>query len=278
MSQASLLSSDGFRRLIGRAPVVPRLETVRSLLPSSGLSTGTDWEAAANDALVQDAMRFAEQRRATAEQLVIELVQRPDLREAPEPVQDFLLQVWPLVLAHARLTSPTPEHDPGAFMALVPRLLWSVRRDSILRRPGRLVAMIPELLGRLREGLALIGREPAACRTFFRALEALHRPALQLCASRRQNQLFFAPDPQDSLLEGPPAPHPLLRLRAGRYLFLYSGGRWQKVRLDWVDPRGRQFMFSGEQGDAHAMTRRILSRLLAEDLIRFDDPRPHLCA
>lgn len=263
MAQASFFTSGGLRRWLGRAPAVPAPDVNPSSSPSTGLGHSTDWELAAADSLVGDAVRFAQERRRVAEEVVIELVQRRDLREAPEPVQDFLLRSWALVLAHVRLAGGSD--DAQGYAAVVPQLLWSLRRESTLRRPARLVELVPGLLQRLREGLQLLGRDPREFQAFFSELERLHRPALQLCAARRQLQLQLPP------LDGePPAPPPGWsdRLAPGACVDLYLHRNWVRFRLDWADPQGSQFMFRGPQGAARGMTRRILLRLVAEGLAR----------
>lgn len=286
MVQGTFLTSGGIRRLLGRPAALPRPDADRSSMLSSGLTASNEGDFATVDPLIGEAVRFAEQRRHHAQQFAIELVQRPDLREAPEPVQDFLLQVWTHVLAHAHLNSLWPEDDPGDFMAFVPRLLWSTRRDATLRRPGRLVDIIPGLLQQLREGLALLGQAPQEHASFFQVLETLHRPALQLCARRRRGDVIVGEVDSQLLLafDAVSAPfdlEPVIdldSLQAGDGAWLYSRSRWMHMRLDWVDTQGRQFMFSGDQGTVHTMTRRILQRLLKERLLRLDDPHRPLCA
>jgi len=261
MAQAPFLTSGSLRRWLGRAPAAPAPDVNSGSSFSTGLGHSTDWELAAADSLVGDAVRFAQERRRVAEEVAIELVQRRDLREAPEPVQDFLLQSWALVLAHVRLAGGADEAQ--GYAAVVPQLLWSVRRESTLRRPARLVGLVPGLLQRLREGLQLLGREPREFQAFFSELERLHRPALQLCATRRQLQLQL----QDAESVAPP-PGWADRLAPGAGLDLYLHRAWVRFRLDWADPHGHQFMFRGPLGEARSMTRRILLRLVGEGLAR----------
>lgn len=134
-----------------------------------------------------DAMYFAEAREAEAGRIAWTLSQRSDLEDVPAVVQDFLYGPWSLVMAHARLAGKQREIDPGGWTAVVPDLLWSVKRDQTLRNPARLIATIPVLLERLRAGLALVGQEPREHATFFNALEKLHRPVLKLRARQRQS-------------------------------------------------------------------------------------------
>ncbi|MEJ7931586.1 DUF1631 family protein [Ramlibacter sp. AN1015] len=218
----------------------------------------------ANDSLISDAADFLRQRQALAEQIAIDLVQRPDLRSAPEAVQDFLLQVWAMVLAHAQLSSSS-EKTCATLDATVDTLLWSIRRDATLRRPARLVAAIPQLLQQLRQGLALLGRAPEQDTAFFALLEDLHRPALELCATRRHVGAGLEVVDAGTALEG---------LRAGTWVELYCDHQWLRARLDWVDSNHRQFMFCSAHGHPHAMTRRTLEHMVRTGLLRVDTPAP----
>ncbi len=243
--------------------------------PTSGLAVSTGWDDLQGDSLVGDAMRFAEQRLRLADEIALELMLRPELAEAPVVVQNFLLRVWPVVLAHARLTDGTRATDPGGYLALVDDLLWSVRREATLRRPSRLFHLIPGLLERLRAGLALLGEAPTHRADFFRALEKLHQPVLRLCAKRR-NEVPFEPVLASAAAIDPAAT--LDALRPGAWVDLYSRQHWLRARLDWVDPQRRQFLFIGQHGRLHTMTRRILERLVTERLIRLAEGPDAACA
>lgn len=193
MTPASPVPSRSLRGLLGRAA----LRNGAGVPPARGFAASASLPAQDEDSEPMAPGNKAERRRALAGQIAMELLQRPDLRQAPEVVQDFLLQVWPLVMAQVRLDDApwegadhggTDREDavPGGGVDVVTILLWTVRRDAILRRPARLVALVPSLLAQLRQGLALLGREPQQDQAFFDALEALHQPALQLLATRRQ--------------------------------------------------------------------------------------------
>lgn len=135
-------------------------------------------EARRNEAV--HAVRFAEQRHALAEQIASELGQRSDLEGVPRSVQAFLFGPWSLVLAQARLTDGRAQPDPGGYLAVISNLLWSVKREVTLRRPAQLFERVPPLLAKLREGLALLGPDPAEHEAFFQDLMKLHHPVLKL--------------------------------------------------------------------------------------------------
>lgn len=129
---------------------------------------------------VLQAMQFAEERQAKADQIAWDMSARPDLDGVPGVVLDFLYGPWALAMAHARMTDKTGAIDPMGFGSVVTDLLWSVKRDFTLRQPAKLVEMIPPLLRDLHAGLELIGRDQREDEPFFEALLKLHRPALKL--------------------------------------------------------------------------------------------------
>ena len=143
-----------------------------------------------------DALHFAEAREAEAAQIAWSLSKRSDLDGVPAVVQDFLYGPWALVMAHARLTDPQKQVDPGGWNTVISELLWSVKTEQTLRDPARLFNTVPGMLERLRGGMKLIGQEPADHETFFNALEKLHRPVLKLRARTRHASHTVAAEPQ----------------------------------------------------------------------------------
>ncbi|MBC7469846.1 MAG: DUF1631 family protein [Ramlibacter sp.] len=161
-------------------------------------------EAAQRDAVL-NAVKFAEQRQAEADQIAWELGQRSDLHDVPTAVLDFLYGPWALVMAHARLTDAGKRIDPGAYGSVITDLLWSVKREVTLRDPARMIELLPGLLERLRSGLAALGQAPQESEPFFQALEKLHRPVLRLRAKKRRADSDFAPLEPELPVEEPEA-------------------------------------------------------------------------
>lgn len=138
---------------------------------------------------VLQAVQRAEARQHEAERIASELRQREDLVNAPQPVQDFLLGTWALVVAHARLGQPQGGIDPGGYLSLVTDLLWSVNAESTLRDPARAFELIPRVLQKVRAGLESLGQRPEEAGTFLRELEQLHRPVMKLRARHRHRDV-----------------------------------------------------------------------------------------
>jgi hypothetical protein len=58
------------------------------------------------------------------------------------------------------------------------------------------------------------------------------------------------------------------RLAEGAWVDLHVRQQWRRARLVWAGSRRTLFMFVGDGGQPHSMTRRSLQRLLAERLLR----------
>ena len=143
------------------------------------------WDAQDREEKVQlgnmrQTMQLAEERQSQADQIAFDMSMRADLDHVPGVVLDFLFGPWALVMAHARLTDTRRQIDPGGYGSLVSDLLWSVKPQVTLKRPAQLIEMIPGMLAKLQEGLALLGQDPRETEAFFNTMEKLHRPVLRL--------------------------------------------------------------------------------------------------
>lgn len=143
----------------------------------------------------QAAVQFAEERQRLADSIAFELSQRTDLAGVPGPVLDFLYERWALVMAHARLIDERGLMDPGGYGVLVSSLLWSAKREFTLRQPGQLIEMIPSLLGKINEGLDLIGADTLERTSFLDQLMELHKPVLDLTRRRGRREPGSHPPP-----------------------------------------------------------------------------------
>ena len=153
------------------------------------------------DQAVQDdglhSIRFAEQRQAMADEQAWELSKRADLKGVPALVLDFLYETWSLVLAHAKLTDTKNQIDPGGYYCAVSDLLWSVKKEVTLKRPARLIEVVPGLVRSLHSGLDLLGKDQEERAPFFDTLMRLHNPVLKLRRARiRQEAKASARDAQ----------------------------------------------------------------------------------
>jgi hypothetical protein len=129
-------------------------------------------------------MAFAQERQYLADKIAAQLAQRSDLAGVPAVVADFLFKDWSLVIAHAQLTDKTGQIDPHGYLSIVTDLLWSVRRDAILRAPAKLFGVAPHVLTTLRNGLEMLGQETRQSQALFNMLLRFHQPALELRRAR----------------------------------------------------------------------------------------------
>ena len=129
---------------------------------------------------VLQALRFAEERQDKADQIAFALSARSDLEKVPGVVLDFLFGPWSLAMANAKLLDTRNQVDPEGFGSVVPDLVWSVKSNVTLKQPAKLIDMIPGLLEKLHNGLALLGQDPKENEAFFESLMKLHRPVLKL--------------------------------------------------------------------------------------------------
>ncbi|RYX96802.1 MAG: DUF1631 family protein [Comamonadaceae bacterium] len=129
---------------------------------------------------VLHALDFAEERQAQADQIAFDLSSRADLDNVPGVVLDFLFGPWSLAMAHAKLLDTRNQVDPQGFGSVVPDLLWSVKTEVTLKRPAKLIEMIPGLLEKLHSGLGMLGQSTQENQSFFDSLMKLHQPVLRL--------------------------------------------------------------------------------------------------
>jgi hypothetical protein len=189
-------------QIVELADAQPFEETLAALEKS--WSEQDQAEIEKRNAAVQ-AMRFAEDRQALANQLAFDISQRTDLDLVPAVVLDFLYNRWTLVMAHARLTDTKAQLDPGGYGSLISDLLWSTKHDLTLNQPSKLVQLIPPMLRKLGEGLDMLGEDPAEKFAFFATLERLHKPVLELLRTRSR-QDGEKPSFKDTLPAAPEAP------------------------------------------------------------------------
>ena len=273
----------------------------------------------------RNARAHSEQRMVLAQRYSEVMAERFRSADLPELVAGFLRGPWSQVLAEARLAADPALPDPGAYLALVDDLVWSVQPLRAARDYARLVRLIPRLLGQLGAGLISIRypREPVSI--FLDELSALHEKAFEdhrralaagraaaaaLIEAREQDQIdtvadFAAPDGDAALPPGhietgaageegeageageesdavrpglrsrarllaaaTPGSVPLQEVVVGSQVELLLDGAWVRAELTWTSQNRNLFMFVSGAGLAHAMSRRTMDRLKAQNRIR----------
>ncbi len=152
-------------------------------------SQGQESTQAQNRAV--QALLHAEQRNLLAEKIAAEIRQRPDFVSGNRIISSFLTGPWAQVMAKERLLG---EHaglgaSKAVFSLTLGDVLWSLDLAQASRHRSRLVRIIPDLLGALREGLLTIDYPLAQSKAFFDEMMAIHRLALQAEALPRDATL-----------------------------------------------------------------------------------------
>lgn len=100
-------------------------------------------------------------------------------------VADFILGTWARVLSHAASGGP-------ASIALLPELLWSAQEKTTLDDRAALMRMLPDLVRKVREGMAAIALPEAPSKAAFDRLVAVHMDVLGNKQAPARNQLTLA--------------------------------------------------------------------------------------
>jgi hypothetical protein len=116
----------------------------------------------------------AEQRNLLAERITKEMRGRADVSAAPREISAFILGPWSQVMAQARLADESGAADPGGFAGVVSDLLWSAQLKPSGSNAAKLAKLVPEMVDKLRHGLATIDYPAAATERFLDYLAAGH--------------------------------------------------------------------------------------------------------
>ncbi|RYF07158.1 MAG: DUF1631 family protein [Comamonadaceae bacterium] len=143
-----------------------------------------------------DALQHAEQRHLLAAKLARDLWLLPAIDKVPSEVSRFVLGPWTQVMAEARLKDTSGSADPGRYREAVNALFWSAQPDITRHHTDRLIRLLPKLLAKLREGLAMIDYPASRTEAFFERLMQLHQEAFKPAR---------APRPAKSAASSPPS-------------------------------------------------------------------------
>ncbi len=299
---------------------------LKSISDAVGILTDGDGEAAAFARLMRDleagwirdaaaqgeqhgeatyALMHAEQKNLLAQRLAVDFHERQKNKDIPEVVANFLRGPWAQVVAQAQLDCADGSADPGAYLALVDDLLWSVQLRRARRNRARLAQLMPNLLVKLRQGLQLIQYPEERIPVFFDALISLHEkvfeghrgasvaePADQTqqenievmavvgppeasdstefwVADEGVQEAAYLAEEAESPMEAVQHPWSVADLSTGAWVELMVEGVWLRAQLTWVSPHRTLFMFVSHGGLAHSMSRRTMARLRMLGRVRF---------
>lgn len=125
------------------------------------------------------ALLHVEQRNLLARRHAEEFSERFAGQKLPDFVTGFLQGPWSQVVAESQLSCLDGTGDPQGYLALIDDLAWSARLRLTRRNPARLVRLVPQLLGQLRQGLKLIDFPEERIAAFFDELITLHETAFE---------------------------------------------------------------------------------------------------
>lgn len=125
------------------------------------------------------ALLHAEQRNTIAQFVAREFRQQMTGQDIPQLVLDFVCGPWAHAVAESQLRCTDGRTDPQGYQSLVTELFWSVQPSKAKRNRKRLVQLIPGMLTKLRQGLAIIEFPPERITDFFAELIQLHEVALE---------------------------------------------------------------------------------------------------
>ena len=247
-----------------------------------------------------DTLQRAERREVLEQQLSLRLADQAVPYRLSVGMRRFVTGTWARVLAEAMLREGEQGPATRGYIKLVDELLWSLRLPDHPQSRQRLVALLPSMLQRLRQGMAAIQLPTAEQDQVLDELMAIHASALRP-GGREEDTLTSEQIVQrlrDEVL--PPAtghggfsdsvidigtletvPAELLSdadansargveaLRPGDRLRVFLQGRWSRVQVLWRSDQGLYTLFAGETaGRTHSVTQRALDKLSAAGLVQ----------
>ena len=227
-------------------------------------------------------------RNASLEELVAQararLQRKLDSAQPPSQTRRFILTLWSLVVAQEWATLPpgAPRNTSPAMDTAVD-VIWSTDAARSRADSPTLAAMIPELVERLKAGMATVKLSDAMKTAWLDQLAAI-----QLHAMRRPlgTEATSGPVTVDLQLDDelPPAvaspasspppdgSSPLANLQIGDMVAMQLNGDWVDLQLLWTSDNGYFLLFAeGGEASSRSFTRKALEKMAAQGLLRTAD-------
>jgi len=243
----------------------------------------SDEEVRARDKATQmvGQLEVRERKEIAPARATSEIETRINRRNLPPLIADFLTRHWRLVLIEVFARAGDSSGDWSEALRLMDELIWSVQPKQGSQDRDRLLVLLPDMLKRLRSGLARIDQE-GSWDAFFTELIRLHMAAMHKDASSDpampsgQSPIKSAewsevrlppsaapaspsPEPERRSTEaGVAESDPQLKLvqalEVGAWVEFQSfRGTRNTLRLNWVSEFKRVYLFTNRQGE-NAMT------------------------
>ncbi|MDQ8022284.1 MAG: DUF1631 family protein [Moraxellaceae bacterium] len=213
-----------------------------------------------------------EVRREQARRRAAQAVRALTVGDVPEPVRDFLEQLWVRVLATVLQTQGEKSPQWMQGLATADRLIWSMQPKTEPAARAELVAALPPLLEQLRQGLTLIGMPEAMREQVLNRFVAFHSAALR---GRGMEDIAgfgiprLAPPRVDTVTEHPGlrlvrlqpdaeaeprAPDWIAALKVGDWLDIkLPDGSGARTRVAWLAGQARTLLVTHPHGDFAAI-------------------------
>lgn len=117
----------------------------------------TQWPLQLGWAPALDAAQRIEQRETLTVQYTIELRQRLGAAPVHEGLREFLFQVWTEVMAQAAVVHGVASAQAQDMRQVVVDLLWAASAKPTRSERAQVIARVPGLLARVRQGLTALG-------------------------------------------------------------------------------------------------------------------------
>lgn len=252
------------------------------------------------------ALAATERREALERELSQQLAEQARAIRTTPRLREFLSRDWARVLTESMLRYGDKDERTASALKTVDDLLWSLNIPDHPQSRQRLLGLLPNLLKRLRAGMALVALPEAQQQAVLDELMAVHteslRPGERASTREATPQEIFqrlrdedasssvaasAQGFADSLIEvfsmdtvpaelmsdgDPPEAgpdRPIDAMTPGSSCRWFLSGRWRTVQLLWRSDSLSYFVFAGETaGRTHSITRQALARLVTEGLVK----------
>jgi hypothetical protein len=247
-----------------------------------------------------------EQKETMAIQYTIEL--RKMLADVPvrDEIREFLFKVWAEVLAVAGVKHGPQHAETQALKKSAADLVWAASAKPNRHERSKVIQELPELLTRLRRGMALMGLQPSAqeehikvigdtlADAFMSKTEAIPRALIDDMTKRLANlEDFISDDPSGdlpldkdsiemmlgidaSMIEvisaGGSNPSAAMlgwanELQLGNWFNLDHNGQMTQVQYAWRSDRGQLHLFAAGSGRTYLIQLRRLAAYLQAGLM-----------
>jgi hypothetical protein len=215
-------------------------------------------EARALEVIVDSVSKVQEQEKIELAHALaaFDVSSRLDAGTYPESVKVFAVRYWQPLLASEHLASGEDSEQRKADLATLDDLLWSVLPVDSPEDRQKLLKLVPQLAGRLSDGLDRVGIAREERDAFFHFLANLHsvalrKPATKPAAAKKAPPPISATQGQLDLTPAPTAVDPRSQMRKrsssierGQWIEMRDdAGKVQRCRLSWISPLKETFVF-----------------------------------